>query len=466
MEAAAPAYASWFEESEVTGLSRDLGDPPGLAAFRKTAFEAFLQLPIEPDPLYRKYAYFRGTDLSNASPGLRGTPVGLPPLSDNVLRVVHDASGTRLEIPDEYRGAGVRVRALPELLHAGDETIAAFLDGIDLKGTRMDKFEALSTAFLNRGIDVVVPDRCPLPIRIQDLTILSHPEQALCVRRRIHAGEQARVVVSEELYTTGPTPGQRYYGSQVRIDTADSARLAYLSVHAPDERVVASYARQASVGSNSQLSWVSAAYGGFRTRSRNYSDIPGNGGDLSDLQSFYGDNQQAYDSYVQIRHVGTDTHGQSITRGVFRDESRGVSRGLARMEKEARRTISYLSEHAMLLNKGARSDTIPVLEILCRDVKATHSSSVAPVDPERIFYLESRGIPRQQAIRMISEGFLAYVFDRAPIVGLRDYLYPHLTTRWEGRPVAWTDGAYPALPPLELLGIQSGNEWRFDTKLR
>ena len=70
-----------------------------------------------------------------------------------------------------------------------------------------------------------------------------------------------------------------------------------------------------------------------------------------------------------------------------------MSRGLVRIEKEARKTISYLSEHAMLLSRGARSDTIPILEILCRDVKATHSSSVAPVDPERIFYLESRGLP-------------------------------------------------------------------------
>ena len=392
--------------------------------------------------------------------------MGLPPLPAQVIRVVHDGSGSRVEMSPELRGAGARVRTLPEILHAGDETTTAFLHGLDLKGSRTDKFEALSTAFINRGLDLVVPDRCPTTVRLQDITVLSRPAEALVVRRRIHAGEQTRVIVSEEVYSTGAAEGQRYYGSLVQADTGDTARLAYLSVHAPDERVVASYSRNATVGPNSQLSWVSAAYGGFRTRSRNYSDITGNGGDLSDLQSFYGDNQQAYDSYVQIRHVGTDTHGQSITRGVFRDESRGVSRGMARMEKEARRTISYLSEHAMLLSKGARSDTIPVLEILCRDVKATHSSSVAPVDPERIFYLESRGIPRQAAIRMISEGFLSYVFDRAPIEGLRDFLYPHLTTRWEGRQVAWTDGGYPALGALDLLGVQSGNEWRFDTKLR
>lgn len=466
MEGSAPSYGRWFEEAQVAGLSKDLGDPPGFAGLRRTAFEAFLQLPIEPDPLYRQYAYFRGTDLSGVSPATRGPPVNLPPLPRDVIRVVHDASGSRVEMPAELRGAGVRVQTLPEILHAGDEAIAAFLQGIDVKGKRIDKFEALSVAFLNRGVDIVVPDRCPTPVRIQDLTVFSQPGEAFSIRRHVRAGAQSRVIVSEEVYSTGNATGQRYYGSLGRAETADSARLAYLTVHAPDERVISSYSRTATVGPNSQLAWVSAGYGGFRTRSRNYSDIVGNGGDLTDLQSFYGDNQQAYDSYMQITHLGTDTHGQSITRGVFRDESRGVSRGMARMEKEARRTISFLSEHAMLLSKGARSDTIPVLEILCRDVKATHSSSVAPVDPERVFYLESRGIPRLQAIRMISEGFLSYVFDRAPIVGLRELLFPHLTTRWEGRPVAWTDGGYPALPGLELLGVASGEEWRFDTKLR
>lgn len=466
MDAGTPAYAQWFDQDQVTGLSKELGDPPGFSTLRRSAFEAFLNLPIEPDPLYRKYAYFRGTDLSQVSPTTRGARVPLPALAPGVIRIVHDGSGSRVEMPDELRGAGVRVRVLPEILHAGDETVSAFLQGLDVKGTRVDKFEALSTAFLNRGIDLVIPDRCPAPVRVQDITVLSQPHEALAVRRRIHVGAQARAVVSEEVYSTDAAEGQRYYGSLVRAETGDSARLAYLSIHAPDERVVASYSRSASVGPRAQLAWASAGYGGYRTRSRNYSDVVGNGGDLTDLQAFFGDHQQAYDSYVQITHIGTDTHGQSITRGVFRDESRGVSRGMARIEKEARKTISYLSEHAMLLSRGARSDTIPVLEILCRDVKATHSSSVAPVDPERVFYLESRGIPREEAVRMISEGFLAYVFDRAPIVGLRDLLYPHLTTRWEGRLLVWDDGGYPALPPLDLLGVESGTEWRFDTKLR
>ncbi len=166
-----------------------------------------------------------------------------------------------------------------------------------------------------------------------------------------------------------------------------------------------------------------------------------------------------------MTHVATDTHGQSITRGVFTDEARGMSRGLVRIEPSARKTIAFVSEHAMLLSRGARSDTIPILEILCRDVKATHSTSVAPVDPEKVFYLESRGMARDDAIRMIGEGFLSYVLDRAPVSGLRELLYPTLAARWEGQEVVWK-AAYPNLPELTVSGTDAAPEWRFDSKLR
>ncbi|MCI4317846.1 MAG: SufD family Fe-S cluster assembly protein, partial [Thermoplasmata archaeon] len=137
-----------------------------------------------------------------------------------------------------------------------------------------------------------------------------------------------------------------------------------------------------------------------------------------------------------------------------------------RIEAEARRTLSYLSEHAMLLSRGARSDTIPILEILCRDVKATHSSSVAPVDPEKVFYLESRGIAPDRAVRMIGEGFLSHVLERSPLAQLRDLLYPHLATRWEGKPIPWRSEEFPSLSTVEFGGPDANADWRFDAKLR
>ena len=92
---------------------------------------------------------------------------------------------------------------------------------------------------------------------------------------------------------------------------------------------------------------------------------------------------------------------------------------------------------------------------------------MAPIDPEKIFYLESRGIGEQEAKRVITEGFLSYVMDRAPVEGLREVLYPTLDARWNGRSVHWKDeGPLPSLPKLRIAGWGEIGDWRLDTKLR
>jgi Fe-S cluster assembly scaffold protein SufB len=464
MAVATPSYADWLRPSQVDALSGAMHDPASLRELRATAFRAFRELPLEPDPLYRKYGYFAGVDLTGIVPESTGPALPRPPRQPGTIHVLHDAAGTHLEVPSLLRDHGVRAWVYPEGLVAGELSTDAFLRGAE---TPTDRLSALGTALINRGVRIELPDGLTTPVRVKDVTVFSSPHEALSVRRSIRVGAGARLLMSEEVFGRGPPPdGQRLYGSSTDLELTADAQAAYLTLHAPDTRLVSIYSRHATVGAQSRLGWVWTGFGGFRTKLRNRSSMPGQGADVEDLQAVYGAESQAYDSAIHLTHIGTDTHGQSITRGVFKDESRGMSRGLVRIEKEARRTVSFLSEHAMLLSRGTRSDTIPILEILCRDVKATHSSSVAPVDPERVFYLESRGISQPDAIRMIGEGFLSHVLERAPFAGLREILYPYLAARWDGQPVDWGDGSQVALPPLEFRGVDAGTDWRFDAKLR
>ncbi|MCI4363883.1 MAG: SufD family Fe-S cluster assembly protein [Thermoplasmata archaeon] len=464
MAGAIPQFDRWFDEAQIRGVADRMGDAPAVRSRRLSSFEAYHELPIEPNPLYRKYVYFGGVDLSGVTPDRAGLPVALPLAPENTLRVVHDASGTRLELPDTLRAAGVRAEAAADIWR----NEAATLDFLGPPSAQPDKLGSLLHALVNRGVRIEVPDRCALPVRVQDITVLSQPGEAISVHRTVAAGERSRVLASEEVYSTGGagSASQRLYGSSVRVSVAPEASVHFLTVHAPDLHAVSLYERRGTVGKSAKLAWLWSGFGGFRTRAKMITELPGQGSEVEDLQTFYGVGQQAYDSSVQITHQGTDTRGQSITRGLFQNESRGMSRGLVRIEKEARKTLSFLSEHAMLLSRGARSDTVPVLEILCRDVKATHSSSVAPVDPEKVFYLESRGLSAPDAVRMIGEGFLSHVLERAPVTGLREILYPALAARWEGREITWGPEQFPAMPPLSVAAEGAGDEWRFDAKLR
>jgi Fe-S cluster assembly scaffold protein SufB len=464
MAAAAPKFDDWLSLDDVRTLSSGLSDPAPLRAVREDAHDRFLRLPLEPNPLYRGYGYFSNVDLRGIEPNARGRPVALPPRLPGAVRIVHDASGTRVELPPELRDAGVRVTPLAELWERTTETVPQFLRGSE---EPTDKLTALATALINRGYRLEIPDGAAAPVRVQDLVLLSLPHQAISVRRALRAGTGTQLLFTEETMSAPAVPdGQRLVASSTDLDLGARAKAIFLTVHAPDLRAVGLYRRTATTGPDSRLGWLFNGLGGFRTKNRNRTALTGNGSVVDDLQTFFGARDQAFDSAVDLTHIGTDTHGQSITRGVFRDEARGMSRGLVRIEHEARKTVSFISEHAMLLSKGARSDTIPILEILCRDVKATHSTSVAPVDPEKVFYLESRGMDESESVRAIGEGFLSYVLERAPITGLRDILYPALAARWDDQEIAWGPEKFPALPSLEVTGTEAAPEWRFDAKLR
>ena len=462
--AAAARLETWVVPRHIDELASTLHDPSDFAERRRKAYQLIGELPLEPNPLYRKYGYFAGVDLAGLDPLAQGPPVPLPPAVPHTVRIVHDAAGSRLELPRSLQDAGVRIESLADVWASDASERSAFLRGTEVPS---DRLGALGLALLNRGYRLSVPDECALPIHVQDLTVLSQPHQAIGVRRSYRIGRGARLLVSEEVHSTEADPGhQRLYGSSVDLNVGPNAQVAYLTVHAPDVRTVSVYARHATTDTASKVGWIWTGFGGFRTKVRNRTALLGNGSDVEDLQTFFGDGDQSHDSSVDLTHVASDTHGQSITRGVFKDRARGMSRGLVRIEKDARKTVSYISEHAMLLSRGARSDTIPILEILCRDVKATHSTSVAPVDPERVFYLESRGLPRGDAVRMIGEGFLSHVLERAPVAELRELLYPTLATRWEGGLPIWKEGAFPSLPALRFSGTDAGTDWRFDSKLR
>ncbi len=463
MATAVARPAEWVSPAQVDELSRALGETPELRRRRLEAYDRFQELPIEPNPLYRGYGYFSNVNLAGVDATATGPAVALPRPPAGTLRVVHDAAGTRADVPPELAAAGVKVVPFgPTTASAADGQLSSWETD-----EPADRLSALASSLWNRGYRLEVPPHLPAPLRVQDLTILSRPHEALSIRRRVQAGAASQLLLTEEVYSTTAAPaGQRFHASTTALELGDEAKAICLTLHAPDLETVSAYQRTGSTGAASRLGWLWTGLGGFRSKVRNHTRLIGRGSFVDDLQLFYGSGDQSYDSSVNLTHVGTDTHGQSITRGVFTDRARGMSRGLVRIEKEAAKTLSFISEHAMLLSPGARSDTIPILEILCRDVKATHSTSVHPVDPEQVFYLASRGIGGPDAVRMIGEGFLAYVLERAPIPGLRDVLFPTLEARWNGEALPWTPGGDRLLPELEVRGTETSPEWRFDTKLR
>ena len=90
------------------------------------------------------------------------------------------------------------------------------------------------------------------------------------------------------------------------------------------------------------------------------------------------------------------------------------------MAPGAQKTDGYQANRNLTLSPQARADSIPGLEILADDVRCTHGATVGKIDPDHLFYLQSRGIPRKVAERLIVEGFFDPIMQRIPFEGVRE----------------------------------------------
>jgi Fe-S cluster assembly protein SufD len=95
---------------------------------------------------------------------------------------------------------------------------------------------------------------------------------------------------------------------------------------------------------------------------------------------------------------------------------------MIQVDPDAQKTDGYQRNDNLLLSDQARADSIPGLEILADDVRCTHGSTSGKVDEELIFYAQSRGCTRKEAVRMIVTGFFQQVVDRITIESVREAL--------------------------------------------
>ena len=159
------------------------------------------------------------------------------------------------------------------------------------------------------------------------------------------------------------------------------------------------------------------------------SQLRGPGATSEMLGLYFGTGTQHIDFHTLQEHRAPHTTSDLLYRGAVKDTARAVFAGLIRVDPGAQKTNAFQANRNLILSEGARSDSIPKLEILANDLRCTHGSATSRLNEEHIFYLMSRGLSRRQATFMIVEGFFADVFDRIPIDRLRTYLQARIAEK-------------------------------------
>ena len=271
------------------------------------------------------------------------------------------------------------------------------------------------------------------------------PDRALIARTLIRIGDGADVSLLEELVPSGPIvagAGQSLLAGTLEVTLGRDARLAVASLQELPPTTVAFQHRRAVIGEGATLHWAFAQLGSRLVRSRVDNHLEGDRSTVEQVEIVFGGEDQLFDLTSYTHHAGRDTTGNLLSKGALLDRARSFMKGMIVIDRSAVGTDSFLGEFGMNLSKATRSVAIPSLEIDQPDCRrAAHSSSVGPIDESQLFYLESRGIPPDEARKFIVLGFLEPVVARVPVADARDRLRERLEEKWDAGIGAGADAA-------------------------
>jgi Fe-S cluster assembly protein SufD len=154
--------------------------------------------------------------------------------------------------------------------------------------------------------------------------------------------------------------------------------------------------------------------GAHYNRSRNDAEMLDTGAENELRTTFLGSGSQVHDFRTHQLHIAPRSRSTLLSKGAVADESRSVYTGLIEIEKGAKRTDARQTNHNLLLSPAAHADSVPNLDIRENDVMCAHASSGPTLDELQRWYLESRGVSREDAERLMIQGFFYEMLANLP----------------------------------------------------
>jgi Fe-S cluster assembly protein SufD len=419
-------------ETKPQGFAFTQADLPpstgAIEAYRRRAWSAFERLAI-PDVTQEAW---RRTDLrampaaSFHLPGA-GELRGLPSVSPELLKpLVADQHGGQIVLSPE----SVAVDLDPSLAERG--VVFTDLRTAQLKSPEVverilgqtvnveeGKFAALAGALASNGVLLYVPKNLVVEQPLH--SVLWGPGSGLAHLSHllVMIDEGASVTFVHE--SSSPTEaGDALHAGLVEIRVCSGASLKFVELQSWGRHVWNFTHERVHLERDAQLDWIFGAVGSKVTKNFSELDLAGEGAAGRMSGFYFTDGTQHLDHDTQQNHLAPHTTSDFLFKGALRGHSRSVWQGMIYVAKGAEKTDGYQANRNLILDDGARADSIPGLEILADDVRCTHGATVGKLEEEPLFYLKSRGIPPLEAARLVVEGFFDPIMQRIPFEGVRE----------------------------------------------
>ena len=389
-------------EESIAQFSKSAKEPSWLLNKRLEALELFETLPIENSPLFKKYAASLEIDLDKKQ--LQTQIQNLPAID------------------------GITILPISKAIQSQEKLIRQYFDKAP-----DNKYSALNLATFTGGYFINIPKNTAIELPI---SLLNSPENLpfIATKNLIIAKESSSFTLTEENYSNSQKGA--LISSSTIAHAKENASISLNYINSFNEKSAFICEKEILLEKNAKSFSSSGYFGGKQIISSQNTIMQGEQSFGEDYGVIFGSDSERYSITSNITNLGKNSKGKVVSKGVYRDGSKGLFKGMATIGKDAKNSISYLAGHSILLGKNSSSDAIPGLKIDTNDVKATHSASIAQIDEAQLFYLMSRGLSLDDANKLVVEGFLSPVLSQIKLKAVAYRIRALFELMWERKPFA------------------------------
>ncbi len=276
------------------------------------------------------------------------------------------------------------------------------------------KFAALHGAVWSGGTFLYVPKN----VKVHD------PLQAYFRMNAKNMGqfEHTLIIVEEGAYVhyiegcSAPKYGsQSLHVGCVEIFVKPGAKVRYSSVENWSRDTYNLNTKRAIVEKDGTIEWVGGNMGSGCTMLYPCSVLAGEGARCDHLAIAFANNGQWQDTGAKVLHLAPHTSSKVVNKSISKNGGTTVYRGTLKVAPSAHGCTANVQCDALLLDGESRTDTIPDIQIRHDDVTIAHEASVGKLSEDDVFYLTSRGIPKEEALAMIVNGFIEPIIRNLPL---------------------------------------------------
>ncbi len=294
-----------------------------------------------------------------------------------------------------------------------------------------DGINAMNTAYMQGGIFVYVAkeQQAEHPIYIYNILDARSENMLSLPRSLFYLAEQAHLQIVETYITLGA--GDSFTNQVMEMVTKQDARLEYYKIQNDSMQANAVSTTHIIQAERGFAHAVTISLNGGMVRNNLNFIMAADHGESHMYGLYFQKGQSHIDNHTIVDNIRPDCLSNQLYKGILTDTATGVFNGKIYVQQAAQKTNAYQSNKNILLSDGASVNTKPQLEIFADDVKCSHGCTVGRLDEEGLFYLQSRGIPKQKARALLVHAFAMDILEHIHIDVIKKYVDKLISKRLE-----------------------------------